>query len=559
MTRDRHPDMDPGLVQSCLGRVLASQAFAASPKMSRFLRFVVGAKLTGQASRVKAYSIGVEVFDRSPGFDPGADSIVRVNAIRLRGLLDAYYAGEGREDPVRFLLAKGSYVPEFAEARAPGPAVGTGPARILLTVERLVLLGGPPDQDYLTAGLTEELVASLSRFGDNLIVVRSPAAPEDDFGLGAVPQAQGIAYCLSAIAYRLRGSLRRDSDQIRVGFTLVETASDSVVWSETFAHALSSASLFEIQEQVARKTAARVLDPHGVVYRSLKRQPAALLGTYLALFRYHEYEERFTPETHLRAREELERAVREEPGYADAWAVLANVTLGEALFGFNRTLPRPALIEKCLDLAHRAVALDPRGVMAHYILAMILFYRKDRSRFMAAADQALALAPHSPDNLAVIGMHLALAGQWDRGLSLVQEAMDLNPFHPPWYHLVFSLHHLRLGRHREALGVIGRFARLDFFPFQVNLAVIHGHLGHEAEARDALNHMFALWPEAGEEMHEILAFWFPYEGLAAIFADGLTKVGLPVVERPGETQAGLDSAARTQQTDAACGGTPNPV
>lgn len=546
MTRDRHPDMDPGLVQSCLGRVLASQAFAASPKMGRFLRFVVEAKLTGQASRVKAYSIGVEVFDRSPGFDPGADSIVRVNAIRLRGLLDAYYAGEGREDPVRFLLAKGSYVPEFAEARAPGPAVGTGPARILLTVERLVLLGGPPDQDYLAAGLTEELVASLSRFGDNLIVVRSPAAPEDDLGLGAEPQAQGIAY-------RLRGSVRRDSDQIRIGFTLVETASDSVVWSETFAHALSSASLFEIQEQVARKTAARVLDPHGVVYRSLKRQPAALLGTYLALFRYHEYEERFTPETHLRAREEQERAVREEPGYADASAVLANVYLGEALFGFNRTLPRPALIEKCLELAHRAVALDPRGVMAHYILAMILFYRKDRSSYMTAADQALALAPYSPDNLAVIGMHLALAGQWDRGLSLVQEAMDLNPFHPSWYHLVFSLHHLRLGRHREALGVIGRFARLDFFPFQVNLAVIHGHLGHLAEARDALDHMFALWPEAREEMPEILAFWFPYEGLAAIFADGLTKAGLPVVGGLGETKAVFGLAARTQQTDAACG------
>ena len=73
--------------------------------------------------------------------------------------------------------------------------------------------------------------------------------------------------------------------------------------------------------------------------------------------------------------------------------------------------------------------------------------------------------------------------------------------------------------------MIGRFARLDFFPFQVNLAVIHGHLGNRAEARDALDHMFALWPEARQGMHEILDFWFPYEDLAAIFADGLTKAG----------------------------------
>ena len=63
---------------------------------------------------------------------------------------------------------------------------------------------------------------------------------------------------------------------------------------------------------------------------------------------------------------------------------------------------------------------------------------------MTAADQALALAPHSPDNLTVIGMHLALAGQWDQGLSLVQEAM----------------------------GVVVRFSQIDFFPFQVNVAVL---------------------------------------------------------------------------------------
>ena len=43
--------------------------------------------------------------------------------------------------------------------------------------------------------------------------------------------------------------------------------------------------------------------------------------------------------------------------------------------------------------------------------------------------------------------------------------------------------------------------------------------------------MFTLWPEAREEMPEILAFWFPYEGLAAIFADGLTRAGFPVAGR----------------------------
>ncbi len=206
--------------------------------------------------------------------------------------------------------------------------------------------------------------------------------------------------------------------------------------------------------------------------------------------------------------------------------MLANVYLGEALFGFNQRVPAADLTAKCLDAAHRAVALDPHSVMAHYILAMVLFYARDLDGFLAAAELALRMAPHHPDNLAVIGMHLALAGQWGRGLALVRRAMALNPFHPAWYHLVFSLAYLHQGRYREALAVLGRFAQLDFFPFQINLAVIHGQLGQRAPARLAWQRMMALWPDSAGRIDAILGFWFPLGSLAEVFADGLRKAGL---------------------------------
>jgi len=156
---------------------------------------------------------------------------------------------------------------------------------------------------------------------------------------------------------------------------------------------------------------------------------------------------------------------------------------------------------------------------------MSTFYCGDRAQFVAEAEHALRLAPHRPDSLAVIGMHLVLAGQWDQGLAQVTEAMRLNPFHPPWHHLVLSLRHLHFRQYREALVAIGRFAGLDFFPFQINLAVIHGHLGHLTEAGKHVERMFALWPEARHEMRDILHFWFPFEDLAEVFAEALTKAG----------------------------------
>jgi tetratricopeptide (TPR) repeat protein len=100
-------------VRSQLDRILSSRAFVQSHRIRRFLQFVVEESLLGKPERLKEYLIGVEVFDRRDAFDPRVDSIVRVEARRLRYKLDEYYRAEGRHDAVRIILRKGSYVPAF--------------------------------------------------------------------------------------------------------------------------------------------------------------------------------------------------------------------------------------------------------------------------------------------------------------------------------------------------------------------------------------------------------------------------------------------------------------
>ena len=98
-------------VRRQLDRLLASSGFANAGRMSRFLRFVVEQSLAGEGERLKEYVIGVEVFDRDANYDPRVDSIVRVEAARLRTKLTEYYAGEGREDAIVLTLPKGGYAP----------------------------------------------------------------------------------------------------------------------------------------------------------------------------------------------------------------------------------------------------------------------------------------------------------------------------------------------------------------------------------------------------------------------------------------------------------------
>ena len=99
-----------------LARIGASRTFANAPMLRRFVEHVVAQAVEGRSDQLKEYSIGVDVFGRGPAFNPRVDTIVRVQARRLRSKLQEYYRDEGRADPVVIDLPRGHYVPEFRPA-----------------------------------------------------------------------------------------------------------------------------------------------------------------------------------------------------------------------------------------------------------------------------------------------------------------------------------------------------------------------------------------------------------------------------------------------------------
>jgi len=105
--------MQAAIVEDELERVLRSVAFARAGRLRRFLEYVVRQDLAGNGGLLKEYQIGVAVFDRGPDFDPRIDTIVRVEAIKLRERLDVYFRAEGATDPIRISIPKGSYRPVF--------------------------------------------------------------------------------------------------------------------------------------------------------------------------------------------------------------------------------------------------------------------------------------------------------------------------------------------------------------------------------------------------------------------------------------------------------------
>lgn len=103
--------------QSELQSVLRSPLFSRSPALTHLLSYLCEKTFAGEADQIKEYSVALDVFDRRDSFDQDTDSMVRVQANRLRKRLAEYYAREGVNHPIQITIPVGQYVPQFKHVR----------------------------------------------------------------------------------------------------------------------------------------------------------------------------------------------------------------------------------------------------------------------------------------------------------------------------------------------------------------------------------------------------------------------------------------------------------
>lgn len=162
-TEDQFPRED---IEAALARIVESAEFLKNRNSARFLKFIVEETMEGRGERLKAYSIATLALERDPDFDPQSNSIVRVQATRLRQLLQNYYSGPGANDPLRIVMPLGSYQPVFEpapkageppakppDAPATGTPAGTPPARPRRAFRAGIAAGGAAVAALALAGL----------------------------------------------------------------------------------------------------------------------------------------------------------------------------------------------------------------------------------------------------------------------------------------------------------------------------------------------------------------------------------------------------------------------
>ena len=283
----------PDAVRLELDRVLTSSTFTSSKRLSRFLRFVVERALAGDTERLKEYVIGVEVFDRDAAYDPRVDSIVRVEAGRLRAKLREYYESAGAENPVVIGMQRGSYAPTLLGRPLPVPTQPLAPARPgnarrtawwslgVAAVALVVLFSAPgvwhaertstplaqpgarlavlPFSTYstapadltLAARLTDGVTAELVRLGQLNIVSSASARAHGSQDRSSRDVSRELGAELL-----LRARVTTDAEHIDVEALLVDGASDRKIWVSGFAGTVAEPN--ELEQRIAAAIARAI-------------------------------------------------------------------------------------------------------------------------------------------------------------------------------------------------------------------------------------------------------------------------------------------------------------
>jgi tetratricopeptide (TPR) repeat protein len=408
-------------IRSQLDLILRSRAFIQSHRIRRFLQFVVEESLLGQPHRLKEYLIGLEVFDRREAFDPRVDSIVRVEARRLRYKLDEYYRTEGREDGIRIVLRKGSYVPIF-EYRSAGNGVSPVSPRRSMEISHFSLSSATAVTAEAGAAAEEiqrRLAHILIKEGCFQVVVKSQSshtlAGDMDAHGDILPSAANAAPSSTA-DYVVEGSMEFQEDGFHLLLQLQQSVDGSYIWSETTDGRLQDLSCIDhIAQQLVRDLAAA--KEGGVPRRQSERKES--WDAYLQ-GRYHW--KLGTPDSIRNSVAFFTKAVETDSNYAAAWAALSEALLVSCVFGL---LPPDT---RTKEAALRATSLNPSLPEAHVALGAVLSLLDwDWAAGEEELQKSIQLDKSDPIGHLAYGIQLACRGAQDSAVAEVERALEVDP------------------------------------------------------------------------------------------------------------------------------------
>ena len=443
---------ETGLTET--GMVVGTPLYMAPEQMS-------GGPVDGRADVYALSCVVYEMFAGEPPYTgPTPQSVIAKRQAdpvpSVRRLRDA--VPDCAEQALMKALAK---IPadRFASAVAFADALTTAapvPARSRsIAVLPFLNLSADPENEYFTDGITEEIIAQLSRIGALKVISRTSvmAFKNREQGLREIGARLGVGTLLE-------GSVRRAGNRVRIVAQLIDAETDEHLWVETYDRELTD--IFAIQSDVALHIAAALkaeLSPDEKA--RLAKEPTSDVDAYHLYLQGRHCYYRFTQEGIRKSLEYFRKAIELDPNYARAYAGIAQsyVVMG---MGYGSTALRPAEAHvKAKEAVAKAFELNDRVPEAHSVLGLLSFVADfDWIGAERAFKRAIDLNPSSAETYASYGLMLSALERYDEAIAAQKKAQELDPLAAVVASdLVTTL--LRAGRDDEALRAAKQLIELE--------------------------------------------------------------------------------------------------
>ena len=353
-------------------------------------------------------------------------------------------------------------------------------------------LSRDPDNAYFADGIQDEILTRLAKIADLKVVSRTSTQQYQSKpgNLSEIAKQLGVAHILE-------GSVQKSADSVRVNVQLIKAANDSHLWADTFDRKLTD--IFSVESEVAKTIAeqlrAKLTGQEEQVIAAKPTDNVEAYDAYLRGLAYTLKPVANTPANTLGAQKYLRDAVKLDPKFALAWALLSNT---ESRGYITQNLqPTVALREEARQAAETALTLQPN--LGEAVLAKGYYHYsclKDYDTAVRYFEQARPLLPNSsriPESLAYVARR---RGQWDKSEAYFNEAERLDPRNA-----------YLLGQHAQSYLLLRRFPEslrkldqvLNITPDDVDTLVFKGVIAQaEGDLARAAALLAPLHPDADD-------------------------------------------------------------
>jgi adenylate cyclase len=400
------------------------------------------------------------------------------------------------------------------------------PDKPSVAVLPLINISGDSEQTYLVDGLTENIIAGLSKIPEMFVIARNSSFTYK----GKSVKVQQVAEDLG-VRYVLEGSVQRSGEQLRVTAQLIDALNGHHVWSEKYDQKMED--FFSVQDEIALNIAIAMQVKLTQGEQAKVRHSTNNLEAWSLAVKAHGLFETYAREDNAKARELFKKAVELDPNYAYAWSYLGWTYWIDGVY-YSANYDRKKSFESAVEMVEKALTVDDKSSDAHALLSAIFLSQQKYDEAVDSGKKTIDLDPNSSENHAIVAITMQNLGRFEEAIALLKQAMRLDPYYPDWYRYRLGACYRMVGRYEESAKALEEMVRRDqesgatvsWDRNYLYLATTYSMMGRLEEARDLVSKALEFNPKMTTELWR-KRFQYKDPKYTDRIIDALRNVGLP--------------------------------